>query len=232
MIETCKKCPKTIGFLLKLSRCLHHNCQLSIVNCQFGRSPLNIPSSYYPPIRAVRQVSRGVHGFRKGAPAFPTLRCLYFSDHAAGDLLSRVSAGLGVKVIGSSMEDYRSADHLSHRKTPGEHLHVCLSAVSRQRRQIPGMVWMQVFAGVKMGAGSGKPFPTAITPLVDMKSEKVCFCPGKPVNVRFHHNAVPALVKLKATPHNCVSGSQRIFCTISAVSKTGNTYSIPPFLKL
>ena len=37
---------------------------------------------------------------------------------------------------------------------------------------------------------------------------------------------------VKATPHNCVSGSQRIFCTISAVSKTGNTYSIPPFLKL
>ena len=36
----------------------------------------------------------------------------------------------------------------------------------------------------------------------------------------------------KATPHNCVSGSQRIFCTISAVSKTGNTYSIPSFLKL
>ena len=35
-----------------------------------------------------------------------------------------------------------------------------------------------------------------------------------------------------ATPHNCVSGSQRIFCTISAVSKTGNTYSIPTFLKL
>ena len=38
--------------------------------------------------------------------------------------------------------------------------------------------------------------------------------------------------KTRATPHNCVSGSQRIFCTISAVSKTGNTYSIPPFLKL
>ena len=38
--------------------------------------------------------------------------------------------------------------------------------------------------------------------------------------------------KYKATPHNCVCGSQRIFCAISAVPKTGNTYSIPPFLKL
>ena len=35
----------------------------------------------------------------------------------------------------------------------------------------------------------------------------------------------------KATPHNCVSGSQRIFCTGSTVSKMGNTYSIPAFLK-
>ena len=36
----------------------------------------------------------------------------------------------------------------------------------------------------------------------------------------------------KAAPHNYVCGSQRIFCTSSAVSKTGNTYSIPSFLKL
>ena len=27
----------------------HHNCQLSIVNCQFGRSPLNPPIAYYHP---------------------------------------------------------------------------------------------------------------------------------------------------------------------------------------
>ena len=50
MIEICKKCPKTIGILLKSSRCLHHNCQLSIVNCQFGRSPLNIPYPNFIPI--------------------------------------------------------------------------------------------------------------------------------------------------------------------------------------
>ena len=37
---------------------------------------------------------------------------------------------------------------------------------------------------------------------------------------------------VKATPHNCVCGSQRIFCTISAVPKTGNTYSIPAFSEL
>ena len=36
----------------------------------------------------------------------------------------------------------------------------------------------------------------------------------------------------KAAPHNYVCGSQRIFCTSSAVSKTGNTYSIPSFWKL
>ena len=39
-------------------------------------------------------------------------------------------------------------------------------------------------------------------------------------------------VNAKAAPHNYVCGSQRIFCTSSAVSKTGNTYSIPSFLKL
>ena len=35
-----------------------------------------------------------------------------------------------------------------------------------------------------------------------------------------------------ATPHNYVCGSQRIFCTSSAVPKTGNTYSIPTFSEL
>ena len=38
--------------------------------------------------------------------------------------------------------------------------------------------------------------------------------------------------KQRATPHKCVCGSQRIFCTGSTVSKMGNTYSIPSFLKL
>ena len=37
---------------------------------------------------------------------------------------------------------------------------------------------------------------------------------------------------LKATPHNCVCESQPSFCSTSAVPKTGNTYSIPPFLEL
>ena len=34
-------------------------------------------------------------------------------------------------------------------------------------------------------------------------------------------------VFIRAAPHNCVCGSQRIFCTSSAVPKKGNTYSIP-----
>ena len=38
--------------------------------------------------------------------------------------------------------------------------------------------------------------------------------------------------KQRATPHKCVCGSQRIFCTGSTVPKMGNTYSIPSFLKL
>ena len=40
------------------------------------------------------------------------------------------------------------------------------------------------------------------------------------------------LSKYRATPHKCVCGSQRIFCTISAVPKTGNTYSISAFSEL
>ena len=40
MIEICKKSPKIIGFLLKSSRrdTIIVNCQLSIVNCQFGEA--------------------------------------------------------------------------------------------------------------------------------------------------------------------------------------------------
>ena len=37
---------------------------------------------------------------------------------------------------------------------------------------------------------------------------------------------------VKAPPHNCVCGPQPFFCPTSAVSKMGNTYSIPAFLKL
>ena len=36
----------------------------------------------------------------------------------------------------------------------------------------------------------------------------------------------------KAAPRNCVCESQPSFCSTSAVPKMGNTYSIPPFLKL
>ena len=37
-------------------------------------------------------------------------------------------------------------------------------------------------------------------------------------------------LEVGAAPRNCVRGSQRIFCTSSAVSKPGNTYSIPSAL--
>ena len=37
---------------------------------------------------------------------------------------------------------------------------------------------------------------------------------------------------IKATPHNYVRESQPSFCSTSAVPKTGNTYSIPPFSEL
>ena len=114
-----------------------------------------------------------------------------------------------MKVIRVGVEDDRPADHLTHVKAPGQHLHVRLSAVSQQRRQISGMVWMQVFAGVKMGAGSGKPFPTAITPLVDMKSEKVRFRPGKSINLRFHHNAVRALVKFYGSKYPRIAAAPK-----------------------
>ena len=125
-----------------------------------------------------------------------------------GELSNRKSMNFPGKVISQpylseqdradirfGVENDRLSDHLPHVKAPGQHLHVRLSAVSQQRRQISGMVWMQVFAGVKMGAGIGKPFPAAASSLVDVKSEKVRFRPWKSVNLRFHHNAVPALVK-------------------------------------
>ena len=46
------------------------------------------------------------------------------------------------------------------------------------------------------------------------------------------HSAGGSVEGLMAAPHNCVCGSQRIFCTSSAVPKTGNTYSIPAFSEL
>ena len=35
---------------------------------------------------------------------------------------------------------------------------------------------------------------------------------------------------IKASPHNCVCGLRPIFCSIRAVIKGGNTYSIPALL--
>ena len=72
MIEICKKCPKTIGFLLKSSRrdTIIVNCQLSIVN---SAKPLNIAIVFYHPksviiFRYPLHMQPGVEkGFQGGA---------------------------------------------------------------------------------------------------------------------------------------------------------------------
>lgn len=100
-----------------------------------------------------------------------------------------------MKIIRIGVEDDRPADHLTYMETPGQHLHIRLSAVAQQWRQIPRVVWMQISPGIKMGAGIGKPFSAAAAPLVDVKSEEVRFRPGKTPHLRFHQNTVRTLVK-------------------------------------
>ena len=129
------------------------------------------------------------------------------ADHTAGKLYPRIPGGLGVKIIRITMEDDRPADDLLHTEAPGHHLHIRCSGIPQQRRQIALVSRMRFLAGVKMPAGIRKVSSLAASTLVDVKGEKSGLRPGKPPHLRFHYNAIAALVEFHHAPQRWVLAS-------------------------
>ena len=97
---------------------------------------------------------------------------LYSLNHTAGNLRAHISGGLGMKVIRIAMQNDCPADDLLHVKTSGQHLHIGISKVCHQRRQVPCMVWVFRPVGVEVTAGIGKTISGTASALMDMERKK------------------------------------------------------------
>lgn len=77
-------------------------------------------------------------------------------DDTTGDLFSRVTGRLAVKIICHGMED----DHLSQKFSYGEFgeddCAPCHALIDKDGRQIPSMIWVWAVMGIIMAACIGK----------------------------------------------------------------------------
>lgn len=93
---------------------------------------------------------------------------------AAGDLCAGVAGRLGRKIIRVVVDDDGPADHLIYGKAVRQKQGKRKAAVSEQRRQVPGVVWMLTAVWVVMGHGVRERvvhIARAVGPFVDVESE-------------------------------------------------------------
>ena len=124
-----------------------------------------------------------------------------------------------MEIVWFSVNDDRFADYLPHVKPPGEHFHVRFSVIGQQRRQVPRMVGMRLFAWIEMAAGVWELLSVTIRALMDMECKEACLRSGKSGDLRFHQNAILSLEeshnsahrRVAAVTHNPCSGTEKIF---------------------
>lgn len=106
-----------------------------------------------------------------------------------------------MEIIRLGMNDYRLSDDLSHMEPPGKDSHIGLSMVGQERRQIPRMVRMRRFAGIKMTAGIRESLPVTIVSLMNMECKEASLCLWKSGYLCFNHYAVLSLKESHNSTH-------------------------------
>ena len=112
-------------------------------------------------------------------------------NHSTGDLCPGVSGWLRFKIIRCAMDHHCPSNYFLHTEPIRQHRQIRLAVGGQQRRQIPGMLRMGHASRIIMGPGIRKAFPAAVSPLMDVKSEKAI--PWKPNNLRRYQYAIFSL---------------------------------------
>lgn len=134
---------------------------------------------------------------------------LQFFDHPAGNLLPRVSRGLGMKIVRVSMDDDRPADDFLHPETSGQHFQIGFSIITQQRWKIPCVIWVFSSAGIKMTACTREAVPAAASSLVNVKRKESSFRFGQTGYGCLHKHTVMPLDKCDCSPnHRIISASE------------------------
>ena len=93
-------------------------------------------------------------------------------NHAAGDFATRAAGGLGVKIVGATVDYDGLAEDIPHGKAIGFHRQVCPALGAQQRREIARVTGVRHVSGVVMATGIRKTYTGTLSTHVNVQGKE------------------------------------------------------------
>lgn len=119
----------------------------------------------------------------------------YSADDAAADLAACIARGLGMEIIGVTVDDHRAADHIRYTEAVRAYTEIGTAAAEQQWGKVSCMAGMRFPMGIIMSAAVFKISAAAAFTLVDVQGKKACVAVRQAFDICCYQNAATLLIE-------------------------------------